>query len=109
MKGPIDTTEIPERSGPFRRVLRDESGMLPGRSLIREAILSEVSRRDMTPYRLWKEARVHCPTLSQSAVQEFLKGQRQIELPYAEALLAALSLVVVPRRPTRARKITGTD
>jgi len=49
----------------------------------------------MTPYRLWKEAMSYCPTLSQSAVHEFLKGQRQIELPYAEALLAAMNLEVI--------------
>src|SRR5208337_2712523 len=36
MNGLIDTTEIPERRGPFRRVQRDESGTLPGRSLIQQ-------------------------------------------------------------------------
>jgi len=36
MNGLIDTTEIPERRGPFRRVQRDESGTLPGRSLIQD-------------------------------------------------------------------------
>ena len=31
---------------------------------------------NMTPYRLWKEAEAYCPTLSQSAVHEFIKGQK---------------------------------
>jgi hypothetical protein len=34
MNGQTDTTEIPARRGPFRRVQRDESGTLPGWSLI---------------------------------------------------------------------------
>ena len=38
----------------------------------------------MTPYRLWKEAVSHCPTISQSAVYDFINGDRQLELPYAE-------------------------
>jgi hypothetical protein len=95
MSAPIDTSEIPESRPGAVRLKRDTSGKLPRRSRIREAILAEVARRKMTPYRLWKEARVFCPTLSQSAVYEFLKEQRSLELPFAEALLAALQLDVV--------------
>jgi hypothetical protein len=104
MSGPIDTSEIPERRGSFTRVRRDADGMLPRRSMIRDMVVRELKRRGMTPYRLWKEARLHCPTLSQSAVHEFLKGQRQIELPYAEALLAALHLIVVRRKSPLVKK-----
>jgi hypothetical protein len=107
MSGPIDTSEIPERRGSFTRVRRDAAGTLPRRSMIRDVVLRELQRRGMTPYRLWKEAQLHCPTLSQSAVHEFLKGQRQIELPYAEALLAALNLVVVRRKDPPGKKAAG--
>jgi hypothetical protein len=95
MKRPIDTSEIPENRGGFHRLKRDEQGRLPERkSMIREAIKRELELRKMTPYRLWKEAKSHCPTLSQSAVHEFIKGERQLELPYAEALLTAVNLGV---------------
>src|SRR5271166_75865 len=88
MGGPIDTSEIRERKGRFNRLGRDSTGRLPTRnSIVRDAIVRELKHLKMTPYRLWKEARTHCPTLSQSAVHEFIKGQRQLELPYAEALM----------------------
>ena len=48
----------------------------------------------MTRYELWKSAREHCATLPQSAVYEYLRGQREIGLPYAEALMAAVGLGV---------------
>jgi hypothetical protein len=96
MKCPIDTSEIPERKGALQRLRRDSTGKLPARkSAIRDAIIRELEHFNMTPYRLWKEAKTHCPTLSQSAVHEFIKGQRQLELPYAEALMAAVGLGVV--------------
>ena len=85
MEGPIDTSDIPEQRVAFRRLTRDSTGRLPTRkSVIRDAIVRELEHLNMTPYRLWKEAKVYCPTLSQSAVHEFIKGQRQLELPYAE-------------------------
>jgi len=68
MNGLIDTTDIPERRDRFRPVLRYESGRIPGRRLIRPAIVRELKRRETTPDRLWKEAPVDCPALSQSAV-----------------------------------------
>ena len=96
MEGPIDTSEIPERRGGFARLKRDSTGRLPTRkSVVRDAILRELKHLNMTPYRLWKEARTYCPTLSQSAVHEFIKGQRQLELPYAEALMVATHLELV--------------
>jgi hypothetical protein len=52
----------------------------------------------LTAYRLWQIARVHYPPLSQAAVHEFLKGQRQLELPSVEALLAAVQLDIVSRK-----------
>jgi hypothetical protein len=95
MEEPIDTSVIPENRVGFHRLERDHQGRLPRRrSLIRDAIRRELESRKMTPYRLWKEALVHCPTISQSAVYDFIKGERQLELPYAEALLAAVNLGV---------------
>jgi len=104
LNGPIDTSDIPEHRGQFSRLERESDGRLPRKSLIRDAIARELQQYKMTPYRLWKEARVHCPTLSQPAVYEFLKGQRQLELPYAEALMAAVHLGVARVRvPKRSR------
>ena len=95
MEGSIDTSEIPERRK-FHRLKRDATGGLPPRkSLIREAVTQEMRHRHLTVYRLWRMARAHYPTLSQSAVHEFIKGQRQLELPSIEALLAAVHLRVV--------------
>jgi hypothetical protein len=53
----------------------------------------------MTRYELWKRAKKHCRTLPDSAVYEFLLGQRAIGVDYCEALLKALDLEV-----RRARK-----
>jgi hypothetical protein len=50
-----------------------------------------ISRND-----LWKAARKKCPSLPESAVYEFLRGQRQIGVAYIDALLLALGLVVTP-------------
>jgi hypothetical protein len=110
MQGTVDTGEIPERRK-FQRLKRDASGALPTRkSILREAVAREMQHLHLTVYRLWKMARVHYPPLSQSAVHEFLKGQRQLELPSVEALLAAVNLRVVrksvaqPGRSPRASK-----
>lgn len=104
MEGPIDTSEIPERRR-FDRSRRDENGKLPPRkSMIREAVVREMRQLHLTVYRLWQKARVHYPALSQSAVHEFLKGQRQLELPSVEALLAAVDLRVVRKSHTQRRQ-----
>src|SRR6266513_167758 len=58
----------------------------------------------LSVYRLWQLARVHYSPLSQAAVHEFLKGQRQLELPSVEALLTALDLRVVRKNTRSARK-----
>jgi hypothetical protein len=101
MDGRIDSMDIPERRT-FQRVKRDPNGKLPPRkSIIREAVTREMQRLHLTSYRLWRMARAHYPTLSQSAVHEFLKGQRQLELPSIEALLAAVNLRVVRRNGAR--------
>ena len=102
-KGRIDTSEIPEARS-FVRLERDViNGLLPSRkSIIRDAVAKEVKRRHLTVYRFWQLARAFSPSLSQSAVHEFLKGQRQLELQSIEALLAAAQLRVVSR-PTRSR------
>jgi hypothetical protein len=101
MHSRIDTSEIPEHRT-FQRVKRDPNGKLPPRkSIIREAVAREMQRLHLTSYRLWQMARAHYPTLSQSAVHEFLKGQRQLELPSIEALLAAVNLRIVRRNSAR--------
>ena len=97
MHGKIDTGEIAERRK-FHRLKRDADGSLPPRkSIIREAVAREMQHLHLTAYRLWRLARAHYPPLSQAAVHEFLKGQRQLELPSVEALLAAVNLRVVRR------------
>ena len=106
MAGRIDTSDIPERRK-FHRLQRDASGRLPPRkSIIREAVTRQMQLLHLTGYRLWQRARAHYPLLSQSAVHEFLKGQRQLELPSAEALLAAVHLRIV--RGAQARHNRGT-
>jgi hypothetical protein len=97
MERDIDTSEIPERrSGRATRARRSPDGrpIASLKSAIRDAILRELGRRQITRYELWKRARVHGPTLSESAVYEFLRGDRQIGLEYVEALLAAVGLEV---------------
>ncbi|MGD0139986.1 MAG: hypothetical protein ABSD28_14020 [Tepidisphaeraceae bacterium] len=80
-----------------RRIVRDAEGKIvkPPPGPIRSAILGELGRRQMSRYRLWKLASKECPTLTQSAVYEFLRGVRQLGLRYIEALLWALNLRVV--------------
>jgi uncharacterized DUF497 family protein len=96
MSGPIDTSEMPESKGPVHRVKREADGRLPKRkhSLLRTAILEGLRRREMTRYQLWQKARVHCQTLPLSAVYEYLRGQRDIGVPYVEALIEAVGVVV---------------
>ena len=103
MRGTIDTAEIPERRRP-QRLRRDAAGQLPARkSVIRDAVVRQMRRRRLSAYRLWLLAREHYPPLSQSAVHEFLKGRRQLELPSIEALLAATDLRVMSRRMAAAK------
>jgi hypothetical protein len=99
----IDHSDIPDQSS-ADRLIRDESGRLPRRSVIRDAVAGVMAERHLTTYALWKEARVHCPTISESAVGEFLKGQRQIGLDYAEALMAAAGLSLVRSDEARSNR-----
>jgi hypothetical protein len=93
----IDTSDIPERRGPRRRLQRDGDGRLPGRQgVIRETIAAAMAERDLTVYALWKEAKAHCPTISETAVGDFLKGRRSIGIDYLEAIMHALGLTIVP-------------
>jgi hypothetical protein len=108
MRSGIDTSEIAERQE-FHRLQRDAEGELPpSKSIIWEAVQREIKQRHLTVYRLWQMARMHYHTLSQAAVHEFLKGQRQLELPSVEALLAAVDLDVVRRRVPRRTLTTPT-
>jgi hypothetical protein len=102
MDNPIDTSEIPERRK-FDRLPRDTNGGISVRkSIIRDAVAREMRHLHISAYRLWRMARSHYPLLSQSAVHEFLKGERQLELPSVEALLAAVNLRVV-RKSSQSR------
>jgi hypothetical protein len=91
---PIDTSDIPEIAGRVRRIVRDASGNLPAikegptRRLIRE----QLGRLSMTRYTLWKQANKYCPTLTASAVYEYLAGNRDITSTYLEALLQAAKI-----------------
>jgi hypothetical protein len=73
--------------------------------MIREAVVQQMNALHLTAYRLWQRARAHYPPLSQSAVHEFLKGQRQLELPSVEALLAAVDLRVVRKHVGQRRRL----
>jgi hypothetical protein len=102
----IDLSKVPERRGPFSRLKRNANGKLPKKSLIREAVTRELESRNMTVYQLWKQANALCPTLSQPAVYEFIKGQRMIGLEYAEALMSAVCLGIVRKAPRRRKTDT---
>jgi len=106
MRGQIDTCEIAEKRS-FSRLQRGPEGELPRPSMIRDAIEGQRRRRNITVYALWQKARVFHPSLSQAAVHEFLKGQRQLELPSAEALLAAADLKVVRAVKERGKSRRG--
>ena len=100
--GPVDTSDIPETTELGPRVKRDASGRLQRNEVgpICKAILNALDRRRMTRYGLWKKANTLCPTLSQSAVYEYLRGERDIGVVYAEALMAAAGLKVVSQKQT---------
>jgi len=95
--GDVDTSDISESTG-RRRLVRDADGDLPPRrSVIREAVHSEMGRRGLSNYALWKAAKAYAPTISETAIGEFLKGQRSLGIALVEALLSALALEVVPQ------------
>jgi hypothetical protein len=53
----------------------------------------------MTRYRLWQKANALHPTLSQSAVYEYLRGTRDIVATSAEALMAAAGIKFSGTKP----------
>jgi hypothetical protein len=90
----IDVTDIPELAG-GQRLYRDENGRLPKRrSVIRETIAEAVASREMTNYALWKAAKEYCPTITETVIGQFLKGQRSIGIEYLEAIMEALGLTI---------------
>jgi hypothetical protein len=97
MEQPVSPEEDEGLPPASDRVIRDADGKLPKKppSPIRDAILAELGRRHMTRYQLWKAARETCSQLPESAVYEFLRGQRQIGVEYIEAMLGALELEIV--------------
>ncbi len=102
----IDLTDIPEQPA-GGRLTRDEAGRLPVRpSFLRDAIAAAMAERNMSTYALWKEAKATCPTISETAVGEFLKGKRQIGLAYLETLMTVTGLTVVPKSAL-SQKSTG--
>ncbi len=90
MECPINTSDMPEIKQLGPRLKRDASGRLQKQplGLIRKTILTALGHRRMTRYQLWQKARARCPTLSQPAVYEYLRGGRDIGVKYAEALMA---------------------
>ena len=91
----IDTSDIPEHASERQRLRRDDNGRLPRRrSVFREAVVAEMKVQGVSAYALCKEARQHCPTISETAVGEFLKGQRSIGIDYLEAILLALNITL---------------
>jgi hypothetical protein len=58
----------------------------------------------MTRYELWKRAHAIQPTLSQSGVYEYLRGQRDIGVNNAEALMAAAGVMIDTRKSSASKK-----
>ena len=104
MESPIDTSEIPERT-----TARGSSPVpSPETGGIRDTVLAEIGRQGLSRYRLWKVARAHSKTLPESAVYEFLRGERNIGLAYLDAILAALGLEVRPAKRWRRGRAAGS-
>jgi hypothetical protein len=103
LKAAMDIPDEPGEDDEFPwdgpEVQRDASGNILRRPLgeFRTAILASLSQHKMTRYELWKKARVHCSTLTASAVYEYLRGTREIKSEYMEALMAAAMLKIVNR------------
>jgi hypothetical protein len=97
----IDPSDCPELQG-NRRPVREAPGrpIPPNPGPIARIILRRLGRLQMTRYELWKGARDQCPTLSQSAVYGFLRGDRDIGVKYLEAILDAAGLRVGTARST---------
>jgi len=64
---------------------------------LRRLVVAELNDQKLSGYGLWMRAHKHCPTITQSAVYEFLRGQRSIGLEYIDAIMKALDLTVVRR------------
>lgn len=70
--------------------------------MIRRAIEHERAAQDLTVYKLWQLAKPHAPTITQTAIGEYLAGQREVNTAFAESMLIALGLGVAPT-PKRKR------
>jgi lambda repressor-like predicted transcriptional regulator len=86
-----DLSDIPEQTYDDC-IYRDAAGDFPGRSFLRDAVVAAMEKRGWTAYRLHKEAKLHRPTLSVSATNEFVKGQRNVGILYVEAMMKALGI-----------------
>lgn len=95
---PVDPGKPMSTGG--RRVDRDATGRPVARVKggICQLILAQLGRRQMTRYELYKRAKTSCPTLSESAVYEYLRGMRIIRADYLEALIHASGLEIRPKR-----------
>lgn len=98
---PVDTSEAgdaPETVGPLRPVAVGPEGRPLRRppDLFRDAILARLDQLGMNRGQLYRKAREYCPTLSESAVYEYLRGQRDVQSAYLSALLKAAELTIRP-------------
>lgn len=69
--------------------------MTEDQSMFRQALVAELKRRGMTPYRLSKLQQVVHPHVAR---RYFYKGGGDARVRTIEALMKELDLVVVPRR-----------
>lgn len=111
MDQPIETSGTPVGVRKLKPVVRDPKDRLPKpshKSVVQQKILLALDRRNMTRYQLWRKAKRYCPTLSESAVYEYLRGTRNINIEYAEAMMKAAKVTVhaplAIRRPAGAKR-----
>lgn len=66
------------------------------------AIAEGMQRQGLSGHALWKLARQICPRMPESAVYEFLADKRSVRVEYADAMLQALGVRLMPARKRRA-------
>jgi hypothetical protein len=89
-EGPIDTSDIPEQRNMKRH------------GPIWHAIADGMRQQGLSGHGLWKRARAFCAKMPESAVYEFLADKRSVRVEYADAMLQALGVRLLPSRRRRA-------